>query len=232
MRLRSMGFNAIQVTLCGYHHASSAPLPQTYVPWNWHCPSPGVCGWTGSRDIEAFVRLAHNLGLFVLLRPGPYICAEWDFGGLPWWLGSSSVLGGGNMTLRSADPVFLHHVDRCAASVIPVLPPTAVLTTHSFWSALFPRITPLLYEQGGPIIAVQLENELGYFGADMGAEQVTAYLEALVALARRHLGPGVLLYTADPPQGIQQGSLEGKAVLRCVKKACAARHASADMTVH
>jgi hypothetical protein len=56
-----------------------------------------------------------NLDLLVLLRPGPYICAEWDFGGLPWWLGASSVLGGGNMTLRSADPIFLHHVDRCDA---------------------------------------------------------------------------------------------------------------------
>lgn len=78
-----------------------------------------------------------------------------------------------------------------------------------------PRIKPLLYEHGGPIVAVQLENELGYFGADMGSDRVTAYLTALVAMARRHLGPDVLLYTADPPQGIKQGSLEGRAVLRC-----------------
>lgn len=123
MRLRSMGFNTIQVrdVACAPPHTHTQHTtttlmctPQTYVPWNWHCPSPGVCGWTGSRDVEAFIRLAQDLGLLVLLRPGPYICAEWDFGGLPWWLGASSVLGGGNMTLRSADPVFLHHVDRCA----------------------------------------------------------------------------------------------------------------------
>ena len=116
LRLRAMGFNAIQVCVATTGATSACqPPPQTYVPWNWHCPSPDICGWTGSRDIEAFIRLAQNLDLLVLLRPGPYICAEWDFGGLPWWLGASSVLGGGNMTLRSADPIFLHHVDRCDA---------------------------------------------------------------------------------------------------------------------
>lgn len=78
-----------------------------------------------------------------------------------------------------------------------------------------PRIKPLLYHYGGPIVALQLENELGYFGADMGADNVQAYLTALVALARRHLDAEVLLYTADPPQGIKDGSLEGTSVLRC-----------------
>lgn len=96
----------------------------------------------------------------------------------------------------------------------------------SFWGELMPRIQPLLFENGGPVVAVQLENELGYFGADMGTEQVAAYLSALVAMARRHLGQDVLLYTADPPQGIKQGSLPGHAVLRC---AVSGTHVCASM---
>ncbi len=117
-RIKALGINTIQV--CGAQHSPrqhrnnhlSVHLPaQTYVPWNWHCPQPDVCGWTGSRDIEQFIRLAHHLDLKVLLRPGPYICAEWDFGGLPWWLGKRELRA--NMTLRSADATFLEQVERC-----------------------------------------------------------------------------------------------------------------------
>jgi Glycosyl hydrolases family 35 len=102
-----MGLNAIQVT-----HAhilvsrmlrdamdallvSSANLPcllQLYVPWNLHEPEPGQYDWEGFADLERFLGIAHELGLLVLLRPGPYICAEWDFGGFPYWFASSKVL--------------------------------------------------------------------------------------------------------------------------------------------
>lgn len=75
-------------------------------------------------------------------------------------------------------------------------------------------MVPLLYERGGPIIAVQIENELGYFGQDMGVEEVHTYLGALHAMARGYLGEHVVIYTADPPQGIEVGSLPGDAVLR------------------
>jgi beta-galactosidase GanA len=64
---------------------------QMYVPWNFHERSPGVFKWDGEADIEHFLDIAQSLGLNVLLRPGPYICAEWDFGGFPWWLASSKV---------------------------------------------------------------------------------------------------------------------------------------------
>lgn len=67
------------------------PLPQVYVAWNHHAPRPGELVWDGWADVESFVRLAAELDLLVVLRPGPYICAEWDFGGLPWWLASSKV---------------------------------------------------------------------------------------------------------------------------------------------
>ena len=68
-----------------------APRAQLYIPWNFHEPYPGEYKWDGAQDVEGFIRLAQKLGFLVLLRPGPYICAEWDFGGLPWWLGSSAV---------------------------------------------------------------------------------------------------------------------------------------------
>jgi beta-galactosidase GanA len=62
-----------------------------YIPWNFHEQYPGQFKWDGWQDVEGFIKLAQKIGLLVLLRPGPYICAEWDFGGLPWWLGSSAV---------------------------------------------------------------------------------------------------------------------------------------------
>lgn len=64
---------------------------QTYVPWNLHEPSPGVYNWDGAADLTGYLDVAARLGLNVLLRAGPYICGEWDFGGLPWWLGYPAV---------------------------------------------------------------------------------------------------------------------------------------------
>ncbi len=66
-------------------------FPQVYVPWNLHEPFPGQYNWEGFADLEAYLALAQQQGLYVLLRPGPYICAEWDFGGFPWWLASSKA---------------------------------------------------------------------------------------------------------------------------------------------
>jgi beta-galactosidase len=66
---------------------------QTYVPWNFHEPVPGVFDFRGQHDVEAFLRVVQDVGMYVLLRPGPYICAEWDLGGLPAWLLDSSVTG-------------------------------------------------------------------------------------------------------------------------------------------
>ena len=64
---------------------------QVYVPWNVHEPYPEQYNWEGIADLEGYLQLAQDMGLYVLLRPGPYICAEWDFGGFPWWLASSKV---------------------------------------------------------------------------------------------------------------------------------------------
>lgn len=75
------------------------PFSPSYVPWNYHEPQPGVYDFSGDRDVEAFLDLAAELGLLVILRPGPYICAEWEMGGLPAWL-----LWKADIILRSSDP--------------------------------------------------------------------------------------------------------------------------------
>lgn len=66
-------------------------LLQLYIPWNYHEQYPGQYTWDGMADVFSFIEIIQELELLVLLRVGPYICAEWDFGGLPWWLGSSQV---------------------------------------------------------------------------------------------------------------------------------------------
>ncbi|OWK02484.1 GLB1, partial [Cervus elaphus hippelaphus] len=111
---------------------------QTYVAWNFHELQPGQYNFSGDHDVEHFIQLAHELGLLVILRPGPYICAEWDMGGLPAWL-----LEKKSIVLRSSDPDYLAAVDK-------------------WLGVLLPKMRPLLYKNGGPIITVQVIMELGY----------------------------------------------------------------------
>ncbi|XP_067106534.1 beta-galactosidase [Osmerus mordax] len=141
---------------------------QTYVPWNYHEPSPNRYDFGGDRDLDHFLQLAHDLGLLVILRPGPYICGEWDMGGLPAWL-----LNKKDIVLRSSDPDYIAAVDK-------------------WMGKLLPMIKPFLYQNGGPIITVQVENEYGsYFACDYN------YLRHLIALFRSHLGDEVVLFTTD-----------------------------------
>ncbi|KAL6780686.1 hypothetical protein ACKKBF_B12155 [Auxenochlorella protothecoides x Auxenochlorella symbiontica] len=174
-RVKALGLNAITV----------------YVAWNVHETFPGQYDWEGGADLLRFLSLAHDRGLLVVLRPGPYICAEWDFGGLPWWLGSSKVPGGRRMKLRSSDPAYLAHVDR-------------------WWGVLFTMIKPLMYEAGGPIILTQIENEYGFCGSDK------EYLRHLVGLARQHLGETAVLFTTDPPHVASDGTLPGSEIFTAV----------------
>jgi len=131
-KMRAMGLNA----LC------------TYVFWNLHEPQPGKFDFTGNLDLAEYIRTAQAEGLYVLLRPGPYICTEWDFGGLPSWL-----LHTPDIKVRSADPRFL---TAAARYLTQVGKEAAALQIH----------------RGGPILMVQVENEYGSFGNDkeyMGA---------------------------------------------------------------
>ncbi|XP_046336782.1 beta-galactosidase-like [Haliotis rufescens] len=142
---------------------------QTYVPWNIHEPMPGDYQWTGLADLETFLKTAQEVGLNVLLRSGPYICGEWEFGGFPAWLLTKNP----DMVLRTSDPSYIAEVDK-------------------WYSVLLPKIKPFLYENGGPVIMVQIENEYGsYFACDYD------YVRFLYNKVRSVLGNTVVIYTTD-----------------------------------
>ncbi|NWT63811.1 BGAL galactosidase, partial [Prunella himalayana] len=163
-------------------YMSGLSTVQVYIPWNYHETLPGVYDFTGNRDVEAFLDLTAELGLLVILRPGPYICAEWEMGGLPAWL-----LWKPGMILRTSHPAYLAAVD-------------------SWLHVLLPKIKPRLYHQGGNIISVQVENEYGsYYACDYG------YLRHLLGSFRALLGSEVLLFSTDSARAeeLRCGTLQG-----------------------
>lgn len=151
---------------------------ETYVAWNLHEPRPGHFRFDGGLDLEAYLRLIQDLGLLAIVRPGPYICSEWDFGGLPPWL-----LADPGMRLRCHHRPYLDAVQR-------------------YLDALLPRLAPLQYGRGGPIIAMQIENEYGSYGNDQ------EYMRRLEQ-ATRERGIDCLLFTSDGPTDsmLQGGTL-------------------------
>lgn len=149
----------------------------TYVFWNVHEPRPGIYDFSGQNDVAEYIREAQAEGLNVILRPGPYVCAEWELGGYPSWL-----LKDRNLILRSDESRY-----------------TAVV--KSWFARLSTEIKPLLLKNGGPIIAVQVENEYGSVGDDKN------YLEGVKnALVESGMGD-TMLYTANPPGDLLSGSL-------------------------
>lgn len=125
-KLKACGFNTVE----------------TYTCWNLHEPKEGHFCFEGILDLVQYINTARKLGLYVILRPGPYICAEWDMGGLPSWL-----LTYENIHLRCCDTLFLEKV-------------------RNYYHKLFSLIRPLLGTNGGNIIAMQVENEYGSYGDD------------------------------------------------------------------
>lgn len=113
-----------------------------YIFWNIHEQHEGVFDFTGQNDVAEFCRLAKKNGMYVIVRPGPYVCAEWEMGGLPWWL-----LKKKDIRLREQDPYFMECVDR-------------------FEKKVAEQLAPLTIQHGGPIIMVQVENEYGSYGED------------------------------------------------------------------
>ncbi len=146
---------------CGEIHAARVPMEYwrhrlqmakamglntvcAYLFWNLHEPKPGEFVWTGQADDAEFCRIAQEEGLWVILRPGPYACAEWEMGGTPWWL-----LKDDDVKFRTRDPRYINAVKSYLKEVGRVLGPLQI--TH-----------------GGPIIMAQVENEYGFFGKDAG----------------------------------------------------------------
>jgi len=127
----------------------------TYMPWNLHEPRPGQFDFSDMLDIRHYLRLAQDEGLMVILRPGPYICAEWEFGGFPAWL-----LAVSDIKVRCLDKRYIEAVER-------------------YFLRVGVECAGLLCRRGGPIIMVQVENEYGAFGNDR------KYMDYMVELVRQ-----------------------------------------------
>ncbi|MFH8371324.1 beta-galactosidase [Streptomyces sp. NPDC018031] len=168
--LRAMGLNCVE----------------TYVPWNLHEPRPGRFEDVGA--LGRFLDAARAAGLWAIVRPGPYICAEWENGGLPHWL--TGLLG---RRVRTSDPEYLAAVEGWFERLMAEVVPRQI-------SAPAGHGEP----GGGPVIMVQVENEYGSYGSDTG------YLRRLSGLLRR-LGVTVPLFTSDGPEDhmLSGGSLPG-----------------------
>ncbi|MEO7176471.1 MAG: beta-galactosidase, partial [Saprospiraceae bacterium] len=167
----------------------------TYVFWNYHELSPGVFDFKSeNRNLAEFITIAQEEGMFVILRPGPYVCAEWDLGGLPWWL-----LNIPGMELRSLNPDYQSKV-------------------LAYFKALHKEVHYLQWQYGGPIILTQVENEYGSFAAQIGA---TARVDSLhqnlmgnTADQLRAAGFEGPFFTADGNSLTQYGAIPG--ILPCV----------------
>ncbi|MBQ8361023.1 MAG: beta-galactosidase [Bacteroidaceae bacterium] len=138
-----------------------------YVFWNIHEQEEGKFDFTGNNDIAAFCRLAQKHGMYVIVRPGPYVCAEWEMGGLPWWL-----LKKKDIRLREQDPYFMERVE-------------------IFEKEVGKQLADLQLSRGGNIIMVQVENEYGSYGTDK------PYVSAIRDIVRRAGFTDVALFQCD-----------------------------------
>ncbi|XP_036006073.1 beta-galactosidase-1-like protein 2 isoform X2 [Fundulus heteroclitus] len=150
----------------------------TYVPWNLHEPERGAFNFQDQLDLRAYISLAAEIGFWVILRPGPYICAEWDLGGLPSWL-----LQDKDMQLRTTYPGFVNAV-------------------NLYFDKLVSVVKPLMFENGGPIIALQIENEYGSYAKD---DEYMPFLKNCL----QSRGVSELLLTSDNWEGLGYRGMEG-----------------------
>lgn len=150
-----------------------------YVFWNAHEAEEGKFDFTGQNDLRKFIELCAENDMKVILRPGPYVCAEWEMGGLPWWL-----LKNKDIKLRENDPYFLQRVER-------------------FEEAVAEQVADLTIQNGGPIIMVQVENEYGAYGADK------PYMENIRKMLRKNFGDDVTLFQCDWSSNFDVNGLDG-----------------------
>lgn len=170
--LRAMGLNAVA----------------TYVFWNHHELSPGVWDWTtGNRDLRTFIKTAGEEGLMVILRPGPYACGEWEFGGYPWWLQKAE-----GMEIRTYNRPFL---DSCRVYI----------------NQLADQVRNLQVTHGGPIIMVQAENEFGSYVSQRSDIPLETHKRYSAAIRQTLLDAGfdVPMFTSDGSWLFKGGTVEG-----------------------
>lgn len=159
----------------------------TYVFWNLHEPEPGKWDFTGDKNLAEFIKTAGEEGMMVILRPGPYVCAEWEFGGYPWWL--QNVKG---MEIRRDNPEFLKY-------------------TKAYIDRLYKEVGDLQCTKGGPIVMVQCENEFGSYVAqrkDIPLEEHRAY-NAKIKQQLADAGFNVPLFTSDGSWLFEGGATPG-----------------------
>ena len=120
--------------------ALGANVIDTYIAWNFHEIEEGRYDFSGDRDVFEFLRLVQQLGMHAIVRPGPYICAEWDWGGIP-----ARLLNAPNLKIRSLDQRFMQPASNWLETILP-------------------RLVPFLNENSGPISLTQVENEYGSYG--------------------------------------------------------------------
>lgn len=149
-----------------------------YVFWNIHEQREGQFDFTGNNDVAEFCRIAQKNGMYVIVRPGPYVCAEWEMGGLPWWL-----LKKKDIRLREQDPYFMERV-------------------RLFEKEVGRQLAPLTIQNGGPIIMVQVENEYGSYGEDK------AYVSAIRDIVKESGFDKVTLFQCDWASNFTKNGLD------------------------
>ncbi|MEO8110238.1 MAG: glycoside hydrolase family 35 protein [Ginsengibacter sp.] len=160
----------------------------TYVFWNYHETSPGVWDFkTGNKNIAEFIKTAQDVGLMVILRPGPYACAEWEFGGYPWWLQNEKSL-----VIRSNNKPFL---DSC----------------RTYINKLAEQVKDLQVTHGGPVIMVQAENEFGSYVAQRKDISLQEHKSYSAAIKQQLIDAGfdVPLFTSDGSSLFKGGTIAG-----------------------
>ena len=138
-----------------------------YVFWNIHEQNEGEFDFSGNSDLRKFIELCAENDMKVILRPGPYVCAEWEMGGLPWWL-----LKKKDIRLREDDPYFLEKVE-------------------AFQKAVAGQVADLTIQNGGPVIMVQVENEYGSYGEDK------VYIGKIRDILKKYFGDETVMFQCD-----------------------------------
>ena len=163
-KMRAMGLNCVE----------------TYCAWNMHEKHPGEFDFDGMLNIAEFIKTAGEEGLLAIVRPGPYICAEWEFGGLPWWLQTDD-----DIEIRCSNKAYIKYFDR-------------------YLDRLLAEIKPLLCTNGGNIIMLQCENEYGYYGDD---KKYLSYLRE--GYIKRGMDVPLFTSDGTEENHILDGSIEG-----------------------